>query len=81
MNSVQRILKSGIYYGKKALRKKESSHRRNVKILVRKWLPFLEFIYKKFFSKGLTLPRLRNKKSKYYLDFNQISDFIENYDG
>ena len=66
---------------KSKLRKKENSHLRNVKILVRKWLPFLEFIYKKFFSKGLTLPRLRNKKSKYYLDFNQISDFIENYDG
>jgi len=59
--------------------KKENNSLRKVRTFIREYLPCIAYIYNKYFAKGLPLPKLRNKKSRYYIEFNEISKFLKQY--
>ena len=59
--------------------KKENNSLRKVRTFIREHLPYIAHIYNKYFAKGLPLPKLRNKKSRYYIEFNEISEFLKKY--
>ena len=67
---------AGIKY---RLCKKENNSLRKVRTFIREHLPYIAHIYNKYFAKGLPLPKLRNKKSRYYIEFNEISEFLKKY--
>ena len=59
--------------------KKENNSLRKVRAFIREYLPYVGHIYDKNFAKGLPLPKLRNRKSRYYIEFNEISEFLKKY--
>ena len=59
--------------------KKENNSLRIVRAFIREYLPYVGHIYDKNFAKGLPLPKLRNRKSRYYIEFTEISEFLKKY--
>jgi glycosyltransferase domain-containing protein len=64
---------------KSKISKKENSSLTMAKLFVKEHSPFISYIFYKYFAKGLSLPRLRNRKSKYFIEFNEISEFLKKY--
>jgi glycosyltransferase domain-containing protein len=77
------VQKGYINYYSKSLKyvicNKENNSIKNVKMFIRNYLPFIEYIYKKYLVRGLTLPKLNNRKSKYYVEFNEVYEFLKKY--
>ena len=74
VNYYSRVIKASI------CKKEDKFFFRKVRALIRVNLPFTAIIYNKYFTKRLTLPKLRNRWSRHYsTEFNEIYEFLKKY--
>jgi glycosyltransferase domain-containing protein len=57
--------------------KRESSVLREIKNFIIRHFPYIEYLYLKYAVPGITLPKLRNQKSRHYDDFSTVSSFLK----